>query len=465
MPLRRELGLGDLVLAQILCVVGSTWVGVAAKLGRSHLVFWLAAIVLFYLPLACTVILLNRRQPLEGGLYQWAKSGFGDLVGFMTAWNLWVYAVICVPSILFVLPTDLSYLIGPSAAWIPGSRRISGLLIFGVLLLISFVAARGLGVGKWLHNIGSIMICIAYAMLIALPLLMVFGSRPGHYEPFPWQAPHISLLSLAVFGQMTIGGLSGFEYVAIMAGECRRPERTVGQSVAISAPIIALMFILGTSSVLAFVRAEPINLIGPIPQTFRLALGSSGLGNSAARFGIALAMVRAAASASLLFTGLTRLPMTAGWDHFLPRWFTALHPRWKTPVNSVVFVSVTVIFMLLLSMLGVKEQETMQLLQNASTIHYGLSYLVLFALPLLGAPVFRRGLPGWYKPIAAAGLFATLAAVITALHPIIDVSNQWSYSAKIGGTVLITNALGLLVYRRAISGASRSRVEAEPALT
>ena len=110
--MRRELGLGDLVLAQILCVVGAAWVGVAAKLGRAHLVFWLAAMALFYLPLACTVILLNKRQPLEGGLYQWAKSGFGDLLGFMTAWNLWVYAIICVPEVLYVIPTDIAYFIG-----------------------------------------------------------------------------------------------------------------------------------------------------------------------------------------------------------------------------------------------------------------------------------------------------------------------------------------------------------------
>jgi hypothetical protein len=41
--LRRQLGLGDLVLAQILCVVGSSWVGVAAGLGRAQTVFWLGA--------------------------------------------------------------------------------------------------------------------------------------------------------------------------------------------------------------------------------------------------------------------------------------------------------------------------------------------------------------------------------------------------------------------------------------
>src|ERR671935_893334 len=72
---RKELGLTDLVLTQIVFVVGTIWVGTAAKLGDQQLFFWLLAIVTFYLPLAAVVIYLNRLMPLEGGLYQWAKLG------------------------------------------------------------------------------------------------------------------------------------------------------------------------------------------------------------------------------------------------------------------------------------------------------------------------------------------------------------------------------------------------------
>src|SRR5215510_3376490 len=73
--LRQELGLTDLVLTQIMYVVGLSWVGTAGKLGTSQIPFWLAAMVLFYLPQAVVVVHLSRRFPLEGGLYQWAKLG------------------------------------------------------------------------------------------------------------------------------------------------------------------------------------------------------------------------------------------------------------------------------------------------------------------------------------------------------------------------------------------------------
>src|SRR4029077_7920809 len=92
--LKKELRLVDLVLTQILYIVGLTWIGYAAKLGPSNLVFWLAAVVLFYVPTGIVVIHLGREMPLEGGLYQWAKLRFGDLAGFLVAFNLWFWTVI-----------------------------------------------------------------------------------------------------------------------------------------------------------------------------------------------------------------------------------------------------------------------------------------------------------------------------------------------------------------------------------
>jgi hypothetical protein len=88
--------------------------------------------------------------------------------------------------------------------------------------------------------------------------------------------------------------------------------------------------------------------------------------------------------ASLIFTGLTLLPMTAGWDHLTPEWFTRLHARRGTPVRSILFVAALVMALILLSMLGVRVQEASQLLANASIAHYALAYVGLFALPLVG---------------------------------------------------------------------------------
>jgi glutamate:GABA antiporter len=435
------------VLAQVLCVVGSTWVGIAAKLGRAHVVFWLASMLLFYVPLAVVVIYLNRLMPLEGGLYQWAKAGFGEMAGFLTAWNLWVYAVIVTGAIMFVIPTDLSYMIGPRAAWLPSSKVATLVLLGSVVAAITLVAIHGLDLGKWLHNIGSIMILLAYAILLPLPLWGLLRGSIAHYDPVPLVWPKLDWVSLAIFGQMMVGALSGFEYVAILAGETRSAARTIGQSVVISAPIIALMFILGTSSVLAFVGTQPINVIGPIPQTFRLAAGTTGAAAWAAQFAIVLLIARAVAGSSLIFTGLTRLPMTAGWDHIVPRWFTRIHPAHRTPVNSILFVAALVMLLVLLSMLGVREQEASQLLQASSVAHYAISYVSLFALPVMGRRALRSSLPAWVRVVSTAGLVGSLIALFIAVYPIVDVVSKGAYAAKILGMVLGANATGILIYR------------------
>jgi amino acid transporter len=440
--LRKELGLGDLILAQILCVVGSSWVGVAAKLGRTHVVMWLGAMLLFYLPLAVVVIYLNRLLPLEGGLYQWAKAGFGESAGFLTAWNLWVYAVFTTGAIIFVIPTDIGYMFGASGAWVASSKLATMAITGSVMVGITLVAIGGLDIGKWLHNIGSSMILLAYVILIGLPIWALARGSISHFEPFPFQLPKPDIFTLAVFGQITVGGLSGFEYVAILAGECRSAARTIGQSVMISAPIIALMFILGTSSVLTFVGDQPINLIGPIPQTMRIAFGAVSW---IAPFAILLVIARAIASGSLIFSGLTRLPMTAGWDNLVPRWFTRLHPQRRTPVNSILFVAALVMLLIMLSMLGVREQEANQLLAASGTAQYAIAYVALFAIPLFG----RLRTPAWLKLVAWMGLVSSVVALFIAVYPIVDVVSKGVFAAKIGTVVLGANLTGVLIYRLA----------------
>ncbi len=94
--LRKELRLTDLVLIQVLYIVGLGWIGTAARLGSSHIMFWLPAVLFFYIPSGMVVVHLSREMPLEGGMYQWAKLRFGELAGFLLSLNLWFYTLILI---------------------------------------------------------------------------------------------------------------------------------------------------------------------------------------------------------------------------------------------------------------------------------------------------------------------------------------------------------------------------------
>ena len=444
--LKRELGLTDLVFTQILFIVGLPWVGVAAKQGPAHVIFWLVALVLFYVPSAAVVIYLNRLMPLEGGLYQWARLGLGELTGFLVAWNLWVYAVVLISTIGLVIGTNLSYVVGPSGAWVASDKTFILLLNAFMLCALMVLAAVGLGVAKWLHNAGSVMLMLAFFALIALPFVhMARGTLPD-YHPFAIAMPALSLFSLNVFGKLAMGALSGFEYVAVLAGETKDPERTIGRATIIAAPIIAAMFILGTSAVLAFVPIDQINLIGPIPQVLRIGFGATGAGTIAAAVAILFITGRTVANSSIVFTATTRMPMVAGWDNLLPKWFTTLHPRYRTPINSILFVGLVAMAFGAVGIAGVGEQEAFQLLENAAGIFYGLTYLVMFAIPLIGLRNIEPRPPLWIRIAAASGFVVTLLYVVLSIFPIIDVASWWSFAMKISGVVIGLNLAGTALF-------------------
>jgi amino acid transporter len=139
--------------------------------------------------------------------------------------------------------------------------------------------------------------------------------------------------------------------------------------------------------------------------------------------------------------------MTAGWDHLAPAWFARLDPRRRTPVNSILFVTAIVMAVILLSMLGVREQEASQLLTNASIVHYAIAYVALFAIPVFGSSRLRAALPLWLKIAAAAGMAASAVSLFISVYPVVDVVSRMAYAAKISSVVVVTNILGIALYR------------------
>jgi amino acid transporter len=443
---KKELGLFDLVLIQIVFVVGTVWVGHAAKLGQSQIVFWLIAIVVFYLPLAAVVIFLNRQMPLEGGIYQWAKLAFNDFVAFMVAWNLWVFGILVMSGIALIIKKNIAYAIGPRAAWMHENKWVTTVVC--VVLIVSVIAAsrRGLALGKWVQNFGGILLLFTFAILILLPFLAAGRGSLANYHLLPTSVPKFTTYDLNVCSKLAVGALSGFEYIAILAGECRAPARNITRSVLISAPIIALMFILGTASVLAFVTPDTVDLIGPIPQVLSLGFGPVGWVSTLISITIFGVAARQIALMSIYFAGNTRLPMVAGWDDLLPAWFARLHGRYRTPVNSILFVGVITLVASLASLIGVSEQEAFQFQDNVAGAFYALIYMVLFAIPMVAMKRFGVKAPLWLKLASVSGFLVSVVYTFFTLFPIIDVRSRLAFAAKIIVVVVLANGIGAMIF-------------------
>ncbi len=444
--LRKELGFTDLVLASILLVVVPDFFGSAVKAGPAHVVLWLLAIALFFLPQALVVSHLNQRLPIEGGLYEWARHAFGDAVGFLVALNLWLYVVLYVASIGLVTTNYAAYALGLDADALAAHRGIvlaASVAIIGGLML---VAHLGLGIGKWVANVGSALTVLIILLLAALPFVHPGSQAAASYHPLQMVLPPMSLFSFSVFSKMSFGALCGFEYAGIFAGESRNPRRHLTRAIWIAAPLIALLYIFGTSAILAYVSPDNIDVIGPIPQALRVALGGTRIGEVIVPVAVLFLLTNYLSSFSLNFAANTRLPMCAGWDHLLPKWFTRLHPRHRTPVNSILFLGGITLAASIAVLAGVGAQEAFELLLIWAFTFYAIAYLALFAIPVLaGKESSLRG-PLWMKVLACSGFLLTLLFVVLSIFPIIPVASASAYSAKTVAVIVLANLAGLVLY-------------------
>lgn len=449
--LKKELGVRDLALTQILFIIGLTWIGVAGKLGPSHVVLWLLAIVLFYLPMSAVVIYLNQLMPLEGGLYQWAKLGFNPVVGFLLAWNLWLYVIVYTSEIGIQCATYLAYALGPDYSWLTSSTWFVALASAVILALMAVAATIGLAVGKWVHSIGGVFMLIIFAVLIALPFIGLATGTLSEFHPFNIALPAFSLFSLNILAKLSFGALGGFEYIAILAGETHAPSSAVRKSVYIAAPAIALMFIMGTATVVAYVPTEQIDLVGPMPQVLRAGFGPFGIAGPLVTIAILMTLAMRVAQVSVSFTAVTRLPMVAGWDRLLPAAFSKLHSRYRTPVNSILLVAVCAFIVSLLSLIGVGQAEAFQLLFNAGGTFYALTYVVMFAIPLFGLKGVSPRPSLWLRIASVSGLIMTVLYIVVSIFPIIQVENEATFGLKIILMIVVMNLVGvgiLLAARR-----------------
>jgi amino acid transporter len=309
------------------------------------------------------------------------------------------------------------------------------------------LAHVGLRVGKWVTNVGSAVTVVVIAFLALLPVFRVGHFVADGYHPVRAVMPPLTLFSFSVFSKMTFGALCGFEYAAIFAGESRNPARNLTRAIFISAPIIALLYIFGTSAILAYVSPDQVDVIGTIPQALRIATGNSPLGAVIVPLAIVFLLTNYLSSFSLGFAANARLPMCAGWDHLLPEWFTRLNPKHRTPINSILFLGGVTLAVSVAVLIGVGQQEAFELLQIWAFAFYGLAYIALFAIPLFVPRSHTLAAPTWLRVLAVPGLLLTLLYIAMSVVPIIPVASEGAYITKTVAVLLIGNLAALALYR------------------
>jgi amino acid transporter len=275
--------------------------------------------------------------------------------------------------------------------------------------------------------------------------------------------PVLTLFSVNILTKIAFNALTGLEQVAVFAGETRDAGRTIMLSAWIAAPAIAVIYILMSGAMLAYIPAAKVDLTGPIPQVLAAAFGGGAAGGGVdwglvlGRATILALGVALVAQYTVMVAETSRLPMVTGWDGMVPAWFTRLDPRWKTPTRSIAAIVLVAIGVGVLATYGTGAQEAFQLINSAGNIFYGVYYLMMFAIPLVVGGRFAVRAGGWLKLGAVSGLGVTLVAMGFNLLPIVDVASKWAFAGKVAAVSLALNLVGAAIYRRG----TRQRTERE----
>src|SRR6202047_3643645 len=166
--LRRVLGRWDLVLLFVVAVFNLNVVPSIAANGGVTGWLWLISLLLFFWPQGIAVIELAHRFPGEGGVYLWAKEVFGDFQGFLSGLCYWTNNMMYVPTIMLYFVGVSVFVLGPGHAALADNKVFALTASIVLLTILVVLNVIGLGIGKWINNVGAIGTFFAAAVLIGL---------------------------------------------------------------------------------------------------------------------------------------------------------------------------------------------------------------------------------------------------------------------------------------------------------
>ncbi len=429
--LRRELGLRDLTLFAIGCIVGTRWVAAAAHAGPGSVTLWILAAVFFAAPLAVAVAALVVKYPGAGGLYLWTRGDFGPLHGFLCFWIYWMGIAFLLPSAAMFYMSVAVYTLGPAYAHLANERVYLIAASLSAIWIALGSNLIGLKIGKWTQNLGGAATWVLGLLLVAVAVEV--GAKRGIATPLrlapKWNWNTVNFWATIAFA------MTGLELAGLMGAEIRKPERTLPRAGWIASAFATLFYIAATVSLLVLLPPENIselNGLGEAGDAAAQALGAAWLSPLIALLVCSTAIGQLGA----LGTATSRLPFAVGVDHLLPAAFGRIHPRWGTPHVSILTLGAVASFLLIAIQLGDTIRATYDELVSLMVIAGFIPYLYIFG------SAWKAG----KRLSAISGWAISILALLCSLAPTASVTSIWLFEGKLAiGTAAVIGS-GWLVF-------------------
>ena len=459
----RALKLRDLVLFNLVAILGLRHLATSAKFGAGSLIIWVVAALFFFIPQGLAVIELSSRYPREGGIYLWTKRALGEGHGFLCGWCYWINNVLYYPNLLLSTAVVSTYVIGQGESGLGDSLKFvlpATLIALWFAVLINIV---GLGAGKWLQNAGGIGTYIPGIIIILLGAYALATGSAANPVDIETIRPDFSKVNTLNLLSTIAFAFAGLELASTMGDEVENARQNLPRSVFISAPLIAIIYILGTGAVLYLVPNQEINIVSGFLQA--VSNGASRISEHLwwlAPMCAALYTVGTLGGVGAWLIGPARVAFVIGLDRYFPKSFGRVHPRWHTPYVAILVQAILATIFQLITVLGKNTtvEEVYLIMLDMQILIYFIPYLYLFVVfimerlggeanegdgKIVKAPI---GKPAALI-IGLCGLSVTLLAMVLATIPTAESAHPWLFRTKVLGGAAVLILLGGLIYWRA----------------
>ncbi len=330
--LTRALGRWDLTAIGVNQVIGGAIFLMPADVAR-QVGNW-APVALLVIGAASLCVALcfaevGSRFEGTGGPYLYTRAAFGRFVAFEVGWMQWFTRVASQASVANGVAIALGFYWESLRAGAPRAA-----LLTAMTLALLWVNVRGIRQSAWVVN------ALTIGKLVPLGLFILAGFffvQPERLVPLP----PITLEQAATAALLLIFTYGGYDVIGVPAGEATHPRRDIPFAFVTTIAVVTTVFTLGqiiAMTVLPDVTASRT----PLADGMAVMLGGAG----ALLISVGAVVSMTGNNAGQVLTG-SRMLYALAENRELPAWFGRVHPRYRTPHNSIVFTSAVALALML----------------------------------------------------------------------------------------------------------------------
>lgn len=366
--LRRVLGPVQLSSLGVGAIIGTgifVLTGIAAhdRTGPALMLSFVAAGITCIFAALCYAEFASM-VPVAGSAYTYAYATLGELFAWIIGWDLILELALAAAVVAVGWSEYLTSLLKSAGLDLPPEIAGENATVFNIpaaAVVLAVTALLVLGV-KLSSRVNAIVVAIKLAVVALVIIAGSFFIKAANYTPFipdsqptptveGLKAPLLQVIagvSPVAFGWFGIlGALAivffayiGFDIVATSAEEARNPQRDLPIGIIASLSICTALYVAVSLVVVGMQKYSELSEGAPLADAFK-AVGHPGFAtiiSVGALCGLTTVVL-------ILLMGQSRVFFAMSRDGLLPGWFSQVHPKYRTPARSTVFIGVIVALM------------------------------------------------------------------------------------------------------------------------